>query len=175
MKNTLTRVAMSARARRTSRGGRLRWDLLVGGGWVAGLAILAAFGRVPLIVPLWYLGMSAISFAAYAADKAQAAAQGRRVPEQALHVMSLVGGWPGALLAQQQFRHKTRKARFQALFWGTVLAHVVLLAWYLSSEIRPAGATGRIENMECCFRPAGGPAFADGENRPRSNWYRRPT
>jgi uncharacterized membrane protein YsdA (DUF1294 family) len=73
-----------------------------------------------------------ITFASYGADKAQAAVQGRRVPEQALHVMSLLGGWPGALLAQQHFRHKTRKARFQALFWGTVLAHVVVLAWYLS-------------------------------------------
>ena len=73
-----------------------------------------------------------ITFASYGADKAQAVVQGRRVPEQALHVMSLPGGWPGALLAQQHFRHKTPQGPFQALFWGTVLAHVVVLAWYLS-------------------------------------------
>lgn len=125
-------VELTPRRPRRSRGARLRWDLLVGGGWLAGLGILAAVGRLPMLIPLWYLGLSVISFAAYGADKAQAAVHGRRVPEQALHVMSLLGGWPGALLAQQQFRHKTRKARFQALFWGTVLAHVVVLAWYLS-------------------------------------------
>jgi uncharacterized membrane protein YsdA (DUF1294 family) len=110
----------------------LRWDLLIGGGWLAGLGILAAVGRVPMLIPLWYLGMSVIAFAAHAADKAQAAARGRRVSEQALHLTSLLGGWPGALFAQRQFRHKTRKAKFQALFWGTVLLHVVILAWYLS-------------------------------------------
>lgn len=130
MKNTTVEL-MPPRSHR-SRGTPLRWDLLVGGGWLAGLCTLAAVGRLPMLIPIWYLGLSLITFASYGADKAQAAVQGRRVPEQALHVMSLLGGWPGALLAQQHFRHKTRKARFQALFWGTVLAHVVVLAWYLS-------------------------------------------
>lgn len=132
MKTTITRTVTSARFRRTSGGGRLRWDLLIGGGWLAAVVILAAVGRLPVLVPLWYAGLSLIAFAAHAADKAQAAVSGRRVPEQALHLMSLLGGWPGALFAQHQLRHKTRKARFQVLFWGTVLAHVVGLAWYLS-------------------------------------------
>jgi uncharacterized membrane protein YsdA (DUF1294 family) len=132
MRNIMGVVELSARGRGASRGRRPRWDLLVGGGWLVALVILAAVGRLPILIPLWYAGMSLIALAAHAADKAQAAARGRRVPEQALHLMSLLGGWPGALIAQQQFRHKTRKARFQALFWGTVLAHIVVLAWYLS-------------------------------------------
>ena len=132
MKTTMVRTVAGSRGRRTPGGGRLRWDLLIGGGWLVALAILAAVGRLPLLVPLWYAGLSLIAFAAHATDKAQAAAHGRRVPEQALHLMSLLGGWPGALFAQRQLRHKTRKARFQALFWGTVLAHVVGLAWFLS-------------------------------------------
>ena len=132
MKTMPTRTVIGTHVRRTSGGGRLRWDVLIGGGWPAGLGILAAVGRVPMIIPLWYLGMSVIAFAAHGADKAQAAAHGRRVPEQALHLVSLLGGWPGALIAQHHFRHKTRKARFQVLFWGTVMAHVVILAWYLS-------------------------------------------
>jgi uncharacterized membrane protein YsdA (DUF1294 family) len=132
MKTTMIRTVTGTRGRRTPAGGRWPWDLLVGGGWLVAVAILAAVGRLPTLVPLWYAGLSLIAFAAHATDKAQAAAHGRRVPEQALHLMSLLGGWPGALFAQQQLRHKTRKARFQALFWGTVLAHVVGLAWYLS-------------------------------------------
>ncbi|WP_147463771.1 DUF1294 domain-containing protein, partial [Pseudomonas amygdali] len=41
-----------------------------------------------------------------------------------------LGGWPGALLAQQVFRHKTRKVSFQIVFWLIVLAHQVLwLDW----------------------------------------------
>ncbi|MDY7698634.1 DUF1294 domain-containing protein, partial [Pseudomonas aeruginosa] len=30
---------------------------------------------------------------------------------------------PGALVAQQVFRHKTRKLSFQLVFWGIVLLH----------------------------------------------------
>jgi uncharacterized membrane protein YsdA (DUF1294 family)/cold shock CspA family protein len=51
-----------------------------------------------------YLGMSAITFLAYALDKSAAQRQAQRTPESTLHVLSLLGGWPGALLAQQYLR-----------------------------------------------------------------------
>ncbi|RYM12717.1 DUF1294 domain-containing protein [Pseudomonas aeruginosa] len=41
----------------------------------------------------------------------------------ALYWFELLGGWPGALVAQQVFRHKTRKLSFQLVFWGIVLLH----------------------------------------------------
>ena len=44
-------------------------------------------------------------------------------PEVRLHLFELLGGWPGALVAQQAFRHKTRKLSFQLVFWGIVLLH----------------------------------------------------
>ena len=127
-------VCMGVRTCGATRGRRswLTWDQVVSGGWLTGLWVLWAVGRLPYWVPLWYAATSVIAFAAHAADKAQAAAHGRRVPEQVLHLMSLAGGWPGALFAQRYYRHKTRKARFQVLFWGTVLAHVVVLVWYLA-------------------------------------------
>lgn len=118
--------------RRDGKVSWLTWDRVVGGGWLVGLTTLSVTGLLPFWVVLWYALLSLCAFAAYASDKAQAAAGRRRVSERSLHLLSLVGGWPGALLAQQQFRHKTRKARFQVLFWGTVLAHVVGLAWYVS-------------------------------------------
>ncbi|MNF42520.1 MULTISPECIES: DUF1294 domain-containing protein [unclassified Pseudomonas] len=85
---------------------------------------------------LWLRGVSAIPLAAYGivsllafflywSDKRKARADSWRTPENVLHAVELAGGWPGALIAQQVFRHKTRKVSFQALFWIIVLLHQV--------------------------------------------------
>ena len=69
-----------------------------------------------------YFAASVITFMVYALDKS-AARQGngrRRVPERTLHLLGMVGGWPGALLAQKLLRHKSRKRAFQIVFWMTV-------------------------------------------------------
>ena len=84
--------------------------------------IYRAFAYLCLVVVT-----SVVSFAAYGFDKKQACAGGRRVPEQTLHVLALLGGWPGALFGQRYFRHKTQKVSFRLLFWGTVVAHVALV------------------------------------------------
>jgi uncharacterized membrane protein YsdA (DUF1294 family) len=65
----------------------------------------------------------------YHRDKKAALRNTRRTPENTLHILSLLGGWPGAFLAQRIFRHKSRKAGFQAVFWITVVANVSVLAW----------------------------------------------
>ena len=39
-------------------------------------------------------------------------------------VLAFMGGWPGALLAQQFLRHKSTKAEFRSVFWVAVLANV---------------------------------------------------
>jgi uncharacterized membrane protein YsdA (DUF1294 family) len=71
--------------------------------------------------------MSAISFVAYGLDKRWAANGGRRVPERTLHLLAVLGGWPGAMLAQRQFRHKTRKIAFRVVFWSLVALHVAVV------------------------------------------------
>ena len=35
-------------------------------------------------------------------------------------MIGLAGGWPGAILAQEIFRHKTKKITFRTLFWMSV-------------------------------------------------------
>ncbi len=83
--------------------------------------------RAPGWLALVYLAASAICFVVYAADKSAARAGRWRVSERALLGLGLIGGWPGALVAQQVVRHKSRKSSFQIAFWLTVLANVCLL------------------------------------------------
>ncbi|MGY2291855.1 DUF1294 domain-containing protein [Pseudomonas sp. SDO528_S397] len=76
--------------------------------------------RVPLVA---YGVVSLVAFLLYWSDKRKAASQQWRTPENVLHAVELAGGWPGALIAQQVFRHKTRKVSYQVLFWVIVLLH----------------------------------------------------
>ena len=78
-----------------------------------------------VIVLLAYGLVSALTFGLYWHDKRQARCGGPRTPEKVLHGAELLGGWPGALLAQQVFRHKTRKVGYQCVFWGIVLGHEI--------------------------------------------------
>lgn len=109
------------------------------------LLLLAALCSLPLVGALqlllsagivWgllaYLGASLISFLQYWQDKASALNGRRRTPENALHLIELLGGWPGGLLAQQCFRHKTRKVAYQVVFWLIVAAHQLFwIDWLL--------------------------------------------
>lgn len=89
-----------------------------------------------LILPLaLYAAMSAIAFAAYAIDKRRAVQGGRRLRERTLHLLELLGGWPGALLAQRTLRHKNAKTSYQVAFWLIVAVHLGLwagVAWQAS-------------------------------------------
>ena len=76
----------------------------------------------PLLV---YFSMSLLSIWQYSRDKHNAQTGAWRIPEKQLHTVELLGGWPGALLAQQLLRHKTKKASYQGVFWLIVLVHQV--------------------------------------------------
>lgn len=81
--------------------------------------------RVVIGVPL---ALSAFTFFAYRNDKHRAEAGEWRIPESTLLIAGLIGGWPGAFLAQRTFRHKISKISFQVAFWTIVLAHQFLAA-----------------------------------------------
>jgi len=100
---------------------KLAMFLLIGALPGAGLTSLLLNGVwVPGAI---YVVMSLLAFFLYWRDKRQARTNEWRTPEKALHAVELLGGWPGALLAQQAFRHKTRKLSFQLVFWLIVLLH----------------------------------------------------
>ena len=102
-------------------------------GFFAAVAAGVALGRLPTVLAAAYVLLSLASYVMYGADKAAAHDGHRRTPESTLHLVDLLGGWPGALVAQQRFRHKTVKASFQATFWVSVLANLGLAAWLVSS------------------------------------------
>lgn len=78
-----------------------------------------------------YPAMSLVSLLLYWQDKQQARTQTWRTPEKVLHASELLGGWPGALLAQQLFRHKTRKVSYQLVCWAIVALHQAFWADWL--------------------------------------------
>ena len=72
---------------------------------------------------LLYPLASLVCFCLYWSDKASAQQSRQRISEKTLHLTEMAGGWPGALIAQQVFRHKTRKQSYQAVFWLIVGLH----------------------------------------------------
>ncbi|MEM9207922.1 MAG: DUF1294 domain-containing protein [Pseudomonadota bacterium] len=99
-------------------------------------AVLASalLGELHRIVPIAYALLSFVTFVVYAVDKAAARSGGWRISERNLHLLSLAGGWPGALIAQQRLRHKTQKPSFKTAFWLTVIANGGLLVWLHTDE-----------------------------------------
>jgi uncharacterized membrane protein YsdA (DUF1294 family)/cold shock CspA family protein len=91
---------------------------------------------MPQLVLVAYAVISAITFIAYAIDKSAAQAGRWRTSEATLHLLALAGGWPGALLAQQTLRHKSKKRSFRAVLWITVLLNCAAFAWLHTSEGR---------------------------------------
>jgi uncharacterized membrane protein YsdA (DUF1294 family)/cold shock CspA family protein len=91
---------------------------------------------ISMNVLLAYTAMSTVAFVAYGLDKSAATAGRQRTQEATLHFFGLACGWPGALLAQRTFRHKSRKAAFQGTFWGTVVVNVVALLLFASDAGR---------------------------------------
>lgn len=76
----------------------------------------------------WMASASAVTAVAWWVDK-RAARQGRRrIPERRLLVLSLLGGWPGALLMTGLLRHKTRKQPFAAMLWLCALLNAATVA-----------------------------------------------
>ncbi|HBH72150.1 MAG TPA: hypothetical protein DDY43_01605 [Synechococcales bacterium UBA10510] len=46
-----------------------------------------------------------------------------------LHLLALLGGWPGGLIARHKLRHKTIKQPFRFIFWCTVVLNCLGLGF----------------------------------------------
>lgn len=83
------------------------------------------------------------TFFMYSIDKSFAVAHAMRMSEFSLHVLDLLGGWPGGILAQYLIRHKNAKASFQLVFWLTVFAYQffaleIVTGWQVTHRVLSA-------------------------------------
>lgn len=94
------------------------------------LLLLAAVGSILTSYPvvMWLLLINVLTMVMYGADKMAARKGMRRVPEATLLVFGVTGGWPGAILGQQLFRHKTQKQPFKTYFIISVIVSLAVMA-----------------------------------------------
>ena len=94
---------------------------------IVSISVLTA--KIPLVILVIYMVTSLLTFIIYLVDKSAARRGAWRTKENTLHVLSLAGGWPGALIAQQKLRHKSKKQSFRFIFWVTVLLNCGAFVW----------------------------------------------
>ena len=97
--------------------------------FLAAIGVLTVTGHLSNILLIGYTALSLVTFSAYAIDKSAARRGVWRTSEGTLLFLGLAGGWPGALIAQQMLRHKSKKTSFRTVFWITVLVNCLALAW----------------------------------------------
>jgi uncharacterized membrane protein YsdA (DUF1294 family) len=82
--------------------------------------------NVVLFIGCMYALVSVVTLAVYGWDKRQASRDKWRVKERTLHLLELLGGWPGALVARTLFHHKRRKLGFSFVTALIVLLHLAI-------------------------------------------------
>ncbi len=106
--------------------------LFLGIGFYGVLILLAATDKLSWLVVGWYAALGIITYAMYAKDKAAAQSGDWRTPESTLHVLSALGGWVGAMVAQTYLRHKSQKPEFRVTYYLTVVVNMAGLLFLLA-------------------------------------------
>lgn len=96
------------------------------------IVILVLVGLLKGSILLLLILINVITYWCYAQDKEAAQLGNRRIPEQSLHILSFLGGWPAAYLAQQKLRHKTQKQTFKKVYLCTIAFNILLIVWLIS-------------------------------------------
>ncbi|WP_022941469.1 DUF1294 domain-containing protein [Psychromonas hadalis] len=87
--------------------------------------------QLPITLSYFYGAINLLTFYIYYLDKIAARKGHWRIKETQLHLLSLLGGWWGALIAQQFLRHKSIEKSFLVVFSFTLLVNVSALALFL--------------------------------------------
>jgi len=105
-------------------------------GFVCLLLFLLNLDLIPPAIIGVYGVMSTIAFVMYVKDKNAAEWGSWRTQESTLHMLALLGGWPGAAIAQSFLRHKSKKISFRVTYCLTVIINCGALGWLVSPEGR---------------------------------------
>lgn len=106
--------------------------LFLGVGFYAVLILLAVMNKLSWLVVGWYAVLGLITYFSYAKDKAAAQSGDWRTPESTLHLLSVLGGWVGAMVAQTYLRHKSQKAEFRTTYYLTVVINLAVLLFIVA-------------------------------------------
>jgi len=77
----------------------------------------------------WLLSINIMTGLMWIYDKVQSQRRAWRIPENALHLFSLIGGVPAAFLAMFGLRHKTLKKRFTVLYMFLLVLQLGAAFW----------------------------------------------
>lgn len=106
--------------------------LFLGVGFYGVLILLAVMNTLSWLIVGWYIVLGIITYAMYAKDKAAAQSGDWRTPESTLHLLSALGGWVGAMVAQTYLRHKSQKAEFRLAYYLTVIINLAGLLFIVA-------------------------------------------
>ena len=132
----VTQVRSTASTRRNNqyKKGQVSFTIFISILFVAIVCFSTLTNRVPFLILPFYLAISLFTFILYAFDKSAAKSGSWRTKESTLHLFSLIGGWPGGLIAQKTLRHKSKKESFRAVFWMTVVINTGVFIWFHTPE-----------------------------------------
>lgn len=105
--------------------------LFLGIGFYGVVILLAVMNKLSWLVIAWYVILGVITYGMYAKDKAAAQNGDWRTPESTLHLLSTLGGWVGALVAQTYLRHKSQKPEFRIAYYLTVIINLAGLLFIM--------------------------------------------
>ena len=108
--------------------------LFLGAGFYGVLILLAATESLSWLLVGWYVVLGIITDMMYAKDKTAAQRDDWRTPESTLHLLSVLGGWVGALVAQTYLRHKSQKPEFRLMYYLTVVINLAGLLFIISGN-----------------------------------------
>ena len=112
--------------------------LFIGVLFYTALILMTFIYKISWLVVGWYAVLGVITYLKYAQDKAAAQSGDWRTPESTLHLLSMLGGWVGAMAAQTYLRHKSQKPDFRITYQLTVLINLIGLVFILRyREILP--------------------------------------
>lgn len=83
-----------------------------------------------------FIVINLVSFSAFFIDKRAAQSGYYRISESTLLLFALMGGTVGSIVAQQKFRHKTRKQPFKSQLYSIAVLQAIVLMILLLPDTR---------------------------------------
>ncbi|MFD1603216.1 DUF1294 domain-containing protein [Flavobacterium artemisiae] len=87
------------------------------------------------VLLLYFLIINVLEFIIAGYDKFLARKKKRRIPENTLFFLALIGGTIGLLTAMLIFRHKTAKTSFILKFVGIILIQIIVIYLKINHKI----------------------------------------